>query len=88
MSRDPFASDPLARSVTHELREALTVVRGYAGLLRTHGLTAADRAAFIERIDAAATRMVGALDRLERGDVAACARLGPNGEYELLDLRA
>ena len=86
--RDRPTFEMLSLSVTHELRQSLSLIRGYAELLATRELGEADRAAAVAAIRAAAARLGGSLDRLERTDGTRRLRFGPHGERELFDLRA
>lgn len=51
-----------ADHVTHELKSPLTVISGAAELLRDEGLADADRAALLDRVEAASVRMTQLLE--------------------------
>jgi signal transduction histidine kinase len=80
--------DLLARSVTHELRQPLSLIVGYAELLERGSVGEAERAALVAEIRSAAARLAGSLSRLERADASRRRRFGPDPEREVLDLRA
>ena len=88
LNRDQPTFEMLSLSITHELRQSLSLIRGYAELLATREMGEADRAAAVAAIRAAAARLGGSLDRLERTDGTRRLRFGPHGERELFDLRA
>ena len=77
----------LTRSVTHELRQPLSLIAGYAELLaRTPDeLT---RAELIGELRRAAARLAGSLAKLERAERLETVAFGPFEENRLLDLRA
>ena len=77
----------LARSVTHALRQPLSLIVGYAELLARapDELTRAELLADIRR---AAARLAGSLARLERAERLETLAFGPFEEHRLLDLRA
>ena len=87
MTTDQPALDMLSLSITHELRESLSVIVGYADLLAMRPWPEEERDAFVGRIRRATARMVRSLERLERDGDPGRLRFGPNGERELLDLR-
>ena len=81
----------LARSVTHELRQPLSLIVGYAELLATRDLPEAERAALLAELRRAAARLAGSLERLERlgrPEAAALVRFGPGEGRAVIDLRA
>lgn len=88
---DPDTLRLLARSVSRELRQPLTVILGYAELLETRAVPAAERAARLAEIRRAAARLAGSLDRLDRVGrrpaEAAVIRVGPGDGCEVIDLR-
>jgi signal transduction histidine kinase len=86
--------DLVARSLTHELRQPLAGIIGYADLLAAggrdkplaaHGL---DDVALLDRIRGAAWSMAVALEKLERAPELPLIALGPQGRWRVLDLRA
>ena len=77
--------DLLARSVTHELRQDLGLIVGYAELLTLPRISSLERAGMVAEIREAAARMAGALARLDSPEPLGRVRLGPE---ELLDLRS
>ncbi len=86
-----FASlDPelLVRSVTHELRQPLTLIVGYAELLATRPFDEVERAAILAELRGAAARLAGSLERLERPDACKLLAFGADPEQRVLDLRA
>ena len=78
------APDLLARSITHELRQPLSLISGAAELLATRRLSESERASLVAAIRTAAAQMAGSLARLDRPEPLRPRRLGPE---ELLDLR-
>ena len=81
------APDLLARSVTHELRQPLSLIVGYAELLAAEPEEAV-RTLLLAELRRAADRLAGSLARLERVDGLEMRTFGPGGEYRVLDLRA
>ena len=88
MSREPLSLDLLSLSITHELRQPLSLIVGYAELLATREMPEPDRAAALAAIRRAAARLAGSLERLERGDATRRIQFGSEAGRELLDLRA
>ena len=76
--------DLLSRSITHELRQPLSLISGAAELLATRRLSESERASLVAAIRTAAAQMAGSLARLDRPEPLRPRRLGPE---ELLDLR-
>lgn len=77
----------ICRSVTHELRQPLSLIAGYAELLATREMDEAERAALVDQIRRAAARLAASLDRLEHPDRPRSASPYPLAEWGLLDLR-
>ena len=80
--------DLLARSITHELRQPLSLIVGYAELLATRPLEEVERAAILAELRGAAARLAGSLERLERPDACGLLAFGADPEQRVLDLRA
>ena len=78
----------LARSVTHELRQPLSLIIGYAELLARPERPDADRAILLAELRVAAARLAGSLARLERAEALETVAFGSLEEYRVLDLRA
>ena len=85
---DNPSPDLLARSVTHELRQSLSLIVGYAELLARPDLPDAERATLLAELRVAAVRLAGSLARLERAEALETVAFGPFEEYRVLDLRA
>lgn len=77
----------VARSVTHQLRQPLSLIAGYAELLAHRPLAEGERAAFVEEIREAASRLAASLQILERPYDLAMLAFGPEWERQVLDLR-
>ena len=77
----------LARSVTHELRQSLWLIGGYAELL-ARAPDELTRAELLREIRRAASRLAGSLAKLERAEALETIAFGPFEEYRVLDLRA
>src|SRR5205809_3824486 len=73
--------DLVARSVTHELRQSLSLIIGYTELLASDDLTADDRTALLLETRRAARRLAASLERLEQSDALPLRSLGPAGEH-------
>jgi signal transduction histidine kinase len=80
--------DLLARSVTHELRQPLSLIVGYAELLATRPFDEAERAALLAELRGAAARLAGSLERLERPEACGMLAFGAGPERRVLDLRS
>ena len=80
-------TDLLARSVTHELRQPLSLIVGYAELL-ARAPDELTRAELLGEIRRAAARLAGSLKKLERAAALETVAFGPFEEYRVLDLRA
>ena len=81
-------ADLLARSVTHELRQPLSLIVGYAELLATRDLPEAERSALLAELRGAAARLTDSLARLERPEACGMLAFGAGPERQVLDLRA
>ena len=86
--RDQPTFEMLSLSVTHELRQSLSLIIGYAELLAMRPWPDEEHDTLVIQIRRSVARMAGSLERLERGETTGRLRFGPNGERELLDLRA
>jgi signal transduction histidine kinase len=75
------AFDLLARSVTHELRQPLSLIAGYAELLATRPFDEAERAAVLAEL-----RGAGSLARLERPEACGMLTFRAERERQVLDL--
>lgn len=73
-----------ADHVTHELKSPLTVISGAAELLRDEGLAQTDRAALLDRVEAASTRMANLL--AAQRELARAQEPMPAGECLLSDV--
>ena len=78
----------LARSITHELRQSLSLIVGYAELLARPDLPDTERATLLVELRVAAARLAGSLAKLERAEALETVAFGPFEEYRVLDLRA
>ena len=78
----------LARSVTHELRQPLSLILGYAELLARPDRPARERAQLLAELRLAASRLAGSLAKLEHAEALETVAFGPSEEYRVLDLRA
>jgi signal transduction histidine kinase len=81
------APDLLARSVTHAVRQPLSLIVGYAELLAREPDEGA-RALLLAELRGAAARLAGSLERLDRPEPPEVLTFGPRGEHRVLDLRA
>jgi signal transduction histidine kinase len=88
MFPDDMMSDLLARSANHELRQSLWLIVGYAELLARADLTEADRAVLLAELRAAAARLSGSLEKMERPEQLKTVAFGGVEEHRLFDLRA
>ena len=88
MARFDPAPELLARSLTHELRQPLSLIVGYAELLARPDLLEAERARLLAELRVAAARLAGSLKKLERAERLETVAFGPFEEYRVLDLRA
>ena len=88
MIRDHATPELLARSVTHELRQPLSLIVGYAELLARPDLPEAERPPLLAELRVAAARLAGSLERLERGEELQMLAFGSRDDYRVLDLRA
>ena len=84
---DDPSPELVARSVTHELRQPLSLIVGYAELL-ARAPDELTRAELLAEIRRAAARLAGSLAKLERAEALETVAFGPFEEYRLLDLRA
>jgi signal transduction histidine kinase len=76
-SRDAEAeTDLLARSVTHGLRQPLSLIVGYAELLARPDLPEPERARLLAELRVAAARLAGSLALLERAERAGTGASG------------
>ena len=78
--------DLIALSVTHELRQPLSLICGYAELLATRPLPEDERVALLGQIRRAAERLSASLARLERAERLELVAFAA-GERHVLDLR-
>ena len=78
----------LARSVTHELRQPLSLITFSAELLTRPDLPDGERMALLAALRVAASRLAGSLAKLERAEALETVAFGPFEEYRVLDLRA
>ena len=85
---DDPSPELLARSVTHELRQPLSLIVGYAELLARPDLPAPERATLLAELRLAAPRLAGSPKKLERAEVLETVAFGPFEEDRVLDLRA
>ena len=90
-ARKPFSENGtlglVARSVTHELRQPLSLIAGYAELLANRSCGQTEVTAFVDEIRQAATRLAASLEVLERPFDLRIHSYGPEAERQLLDLR-
>lgn len=84
---DDTSPDLLARSVTHELRQSLWLIVGYAELLARPDLSESVRAALLAELRAAAARLSGSLEKLDGPEQLETVAFGRVAEYRVLDLR-
>ena len=85
---DDPSPDLLARSVTHELRQPLSLITFSAELLTRPYLSDGERMALLTELRLAAARLAGSLAKLERAEALETVAFGPFEEYRVLDLRA
>ena len=78
----------LTRSVTHELRQPLSLIVGYAELLARPDVDGADWPVLLASIRDAASRLAGPLKKLEHAQELGTVELGPRAADRVLDLRA
>ena len=84
---DDPSPELLARSVTHELRQPLSLIVGYAELLARASDELA-RAELLGEIRRAAARLAGSLAKLEHAEALETVAFGRLEECRVLDLRA
>ena len=85
---DDATPELLARSVTHELRQPLSLIIGYAELLARPDLPDAERAILLAELRVAAARLAGSLKKLEHAEALETLAFGRLEESRVLDLRA
>ena len=84
---DDPSPELVARSVTHELRQPLSLIVGYAELL-ARAPDELTRAELLGEIRRAAARLGGSLAKLEQAERLETLAFGRLEEYRVLDLRA
>lgn len=86
----PYAPgfEMLARSITHELRQPLSLICGYSELLANGSLTDAERSTLVDEIRRAARRLAASIDLVERSDNLRVRTFGSASDYRVLDLRS
>ena len=82
------ATELLARSVTHELRQPLNLITISAELLTRPDLPDGERATLLAELRLAAARLAGSLAKLEHAEDLEKVAFGPFRENRVLDLRA
>ena len=83
---DGPGADLIALSVTHELRQPLSLIAGYAELLAARPIPEDERVALLGEIRRAAERLSASLARLERAERLELVAFA-GGERHVLDLR-
>ncbi|MCC7107395.1 MAG: hypothetical protein IT307_19840 [Chloroflexi bacterium] len=77
----------VARSVTHELRQPLSLIAGYAEILAYRSQEKQDVACLVSEIRQAASRLAASLDVLDAPDDLPIVAFGEEVERHVLDLR-
>jgi signal transduction histidine kinase len=79
--------DLVVRSVTHELRQPLSLISGYAELLASGRLTDRERDNLLLELRAAIHRLAASLDLLERSDALPLIDYAAETQPRVIDLQ-
>lgn len=78
----------VSRSITHELRQPLSLILGYAELLAGREFGPDERGTIVAEIRQAARRLSASLDLLERSETLKLITYSAAAELQVLDLTA